>query len=72
MDSKPSTLTARVKELEQKVQSLEETLDQVALLLTFLCRTQESITGVLENVQEKLDSKSAVMRMQKKDDKLIN
>ena len=67
-----ATLTARVRDLEEKVTSLEETLDQVALLLTFLCRSQEAITSSIEKVQEKLDSKNQPLKIYKKDDKLIN
>jgi uncharacterized coiled-coil protein SlyX len=62
----------KIEELESRVASLESTLSDLTLLLTFLCKSQESITDTLENLQSKINQKHTSIFMTKKVDDLIN
>ena len=62
----------KIEELENRVASLESTLSDLTLLLTFLCKSQEAITDTLESLQSKVNQKSTVMFRTKKVDDLIN
>ena len=62
----------KIEELESRVASLESTLSDLTLLLTFLCKSQESITDTLENLQSKINQNHASIFMTKKVDDLIN
>lgn len=62
----------KIEELESRVASLESTLNDLTLLLTFLCKSQEAITDTLENLQSKINQKHTSIFLTKKVDDLIN
>ena len=62
----------KIEALESRVASLESTLNDLTLLLTFLCKSQEAITDTLENLQSKINQKHTSIFLTKKVDDLIN
>ena len=62
----------KIEALESRVASLESTLNDLTLLLTFLCKSQEALTDPLENLQSKINQKHTSIFLTKKVDDLIN